>query len=193
VTEAELREHRRGLAVEAKAEAEKQADKDAWTFRSGAPMEFVDRGAVVSNREAQRAQIAEMVALRITGHTLKEIAEHCECSEDTVRRYLALAADTAERNDVGLLLDYHAVPLAVDNLITGLKAGDKQYTLKVLEGRGHLQKHTRGTQTTQAKGGFTFAWVGAPQTAPALPAGAIQGIERVDRSVVDAEVIDDDK
>jgi len=191
VTEEELREHNRQRAEAARAEAARQADKDAWSYGSGVPIEFVDRAVPVSNREAQRAQIAEMVAMRITGHTMKEIATTMGCCEDTVRRSLALAAQTAERNDVGELLDYHAVPLAVDNLITGLKNGNEKYTLKVLEGRGHFQKHTRGTQTNTAKGGFTFAWVGAPQAMPALPEGAIQGVARGE--TVDAEVIEDDK
>lgn len=191
MTEEELREYRRQQKAAAKDAEDRQADKDAWSFASGAPIEFVDRAVAVDNREARRAQIAEMVALRITGHTLKEIAEQVGCCEDTVRRSLALAAETAERNDVGVLLDYHAVPLAVDNLIAGLKNGNEKYTLKVLEGRGHFQKHTKGTQTATAKGGFTFAWVGAPQSAPALPEGAIQGVARGE--TVDAEVVEDDK
>lgn len=192
MTEEELRDHNRQRVEAARAEAARQADKDAWSYSSGAPIEFVDRRLAVDNREAQRAQIAEMVAMRISGHTMKEIAEAIGCCEDTVRRALAHAAQTAERNDVGELLDYHAVPLAVDNLIAGLKNGNEKYTLKVLEGRGHFQKHTRGVQTNTAKGGFTFAWVGAPQAMPALPDGAIQGVAR-GATVVDAEVVEDDK
>jgi hypothetical protein len=190
VTEAELKAHRKEQADLLRAEAERNADKVAWSIPT-ASIEVVDRGTAVNDRAAHRAWVAEMVALRLTGATIKEIAKEVQADEVTVRKYLALAAQTAERNDVGILLDHHAVPLAVDNLIEGLRAGDKQYTLKVLEGRGHFQKHSRGQTAVASRGTFQFEWKGAPQAMAALPEGSIQGIER--GQTIDAEVIEDDK
>jgi hypothetical protein len=190
VTEAELKAHRAERRSADAIAADLAEDQAAWSMNGDVAIELVDRHEALGRGDL-RALIAEMVALRITGHTLKEIATISGVGLNTVTRYLARAAEIAERNDVGTLLDYHAVPLAVDNLLEGLKNGDKQYTLKVLEGRGHLQKHTKGVVSGTMKGGLVFEWKGAPQSAPALPEGAIQGRARGE-SVVDAVVVEED-
>lgn len=190
MTEAELKAHRAVRRSADQIAADLADDRDAWGIEGDVAIEMVDRHEALGRGDL-RALIAEMVALRIAGYTMREIAEITATSICTVTRYLARASEVAERNDVGMLLDYHAVPLAVDNLIEGLRNGDKQYTLKVLEGRGHLQKHTKGVAVSTMKGGLIFEWKGAPQAAPALPDGAIQGRERGE-SVVDIVVVEDD-
>lgn len=191
MTADELKVHRQARRAADAIAADLAEDRAAWGLDGTMAIELVDRHEALGRGDL-RALIAEMVALRLAGHTIKEIAEITAVGKDAVTRYLARASEVAERNDVGMLLDYHAVPLAVDNLITGLRAGNEKYTLKVLEGRGHLQKHTRGVAVSTLKGGLIFEWKGAPQTAPALPEGAIQGLAR-GGDVIDAVVVEDDK
>jgi predicted transcriptional regulator len=191
VTEAELKAHRAERRSADAIAADLEADRDAWGMDGSVAIEIVERHEALARGDL-RNLIAEMVALRIAGHTIKEIGEITGVCRNSVGRYLARAAETAERNDVGMLLDYHAVPLAVDNLLEGLRNGNEKYTLKVLEGRGHFQKHTKGVVAGTMKGGLVFEWKGAPQSAPALPEGAIQGLARGE-TVVEAEVVEDDK
>lgn len=90
---------------------------------------------------------ARAVALRILGYSQKAIAEELVCSADSVRQWLMQARKRAELLDVGPLLDHVAMPLAVDNLIEGLQAGNERYTLATLQGRGAFSAHSKSENT----------------------------------------------
>jgi hypothetical protein len=93
---------------------------------------------------------ARAVALRILGWTQKEIAAELCVKPESVREWLMLARRRAELLDVGPLLDDVALPLAVDNLIDGLRSGNERFTLATLQGRGAFSSHTKQESHTTA-------------------------------------------
>lgn len=104
---------------------------------------------LLSDDEAAKA----CMALRLAGQTHREIAEELGATVFQVRRLLQQHAP--KRKLFEDIIDGRALPAALDNLIVGLEAGDKDYTLKTLEGRGLLVKHTH--QEGQApKSAFQF-------------------------------------
>lgn len=104
---------------------------------------------VMSDEDATKV----VTAMRIAGHTQREIALELGATEHQIRRLIRLGKDS--RKIFGDIIDGRAVPTAIDNLIAGLEAGDKDYTLKTLEGRGLLVKHSH--QDGQApKSAFQF-------------------------------------
>lgn len=104
---------------------------------------------VMSDEDAAKA----VMAMRLAGHTYREIAEELGCSQNQVRRLLMINAP--KRKVFEDIIDGRALPAAIDNLIVGLEAGDKDYTIKTLEGRGLLVKHSH--QEGQApKSAFQF-------------------------------------
>jgi hypothetical protein len=90
--------------------------------------------------------IQEALALRAQGFAVPEIAESLRVAPPTVVGWFAKhrrqLADTA----VDDALEQTAVPLATENLIHGLLAGDKDYTLETLKGRGKLRRYSQGEQ-----------------------------------------------
>jgi predicted transcriptional regulator len=103
----------------------------------------------MSDEEAAKA----VMALRLAGHTHKEIALEVGCSVSQVRRLLHLNAP--KRKVFEDIIDGRALPAALDNLIEGLEAGDKDYTIKTLEGRGLLVKHSHA-EGQAPKSAFQF-------------------------------------
>lgn len=92
-------------------------------------------------------RMAQVVALRVLGLSAPQIAEQLGIAVNTVNQHLYIARAKAKLSDVGPILDHHAVPMAVENLIAGLEEGDKDYTLEVLKGRGALRTHTHQAST----------------------------------------------
>ena len=104
---------------------------------------------LLGDDQAQKAALA----LRVSGYTIQEIAAELGSSISVVRRLLK--ASEPKRKVLEDLIDGRAVPAAIDNLITGLESGDKDYTLETLKGRGLLVKHSH--QDGQApKSAFQF-------------------------------------
>lgn len=104
---------------------------------------------ILPDEQAQKAALA----LRLSGYTISEIAAELGASVSIVRRLLK--ATEPKRKVLEDLIDGRAVPAAIDNLIVGLEAGDKDYTLETLKGRGLLVKHSH--QDGQApKSAFQF-------------------------------------
>lgn len=95
-----------------------------------------------SERDWQ-AVAAHAIAKRIAGYTVREIADDLHVSRDTVEQWFLEARRNAQLLDVGPLLDHVALPLAVDNLIDGLRAGNEEFTLKTLGGRGAFSAHSK--------------------------------------------------
>lgn len=124
--------------------------------------------------------VAQVVAYRILGYTTRTIAD-CLClSPQAVCHYLAEARERAQsKASIARLLDDHALPMAADNLIEGLKERDKEYTLATLKGRGAFTAHTKSEATkTETRLEVQVSMPpGADGTLPALD-GQIVGIPR---------------
>lgn len=123
------------------------------------------------------AAIKSVTALRLAGYTVAEIATETALTINQVRRLLV--ESKAKRQVFEDLIDGRAMPAAVDNLIAGLEAGDKDYTLETLKGRGVLVKHTH-QEGQAAKSAFQFnIVVEAPQDGQREPLlGAVVGEPR---------------
>lgn len=110
---------------------------------------------------------AAVLALRWEGYGPRETAEILGCSFDKVDAALLRMREAASIEDQLIRLDNLIVPLAVDNVARGVMNGDRQYTLKVLDGRGVFRTHK--SQETHVK--KTIAILKIQTTMPAHVAG----------------------
>jgi predicted transcriptional regulator len=85
--------------------------------------------------------IAACLGLRWQGFTPKETAEILGVSHQAVGSALATARKDATIGDQIDRIEKIGVPLAVDNAIRGVMDGDKEYSLRVLDGRGIFRNH----------------------------------------------------
>jgi hypothetical protein len=90
-----------------------------------------------AQRQLKQTQVA--LALYTEGASINEIASELGVSSQTIRGWFATHRRKVTSDQIDLDLDQIAVPLAKENLIHGLLAGDKDYTRDVLKGRGHLR------------------------------------------------------
>lgn len=111
---------------------------------------------------------AAVLALRWEGYGPRETAEILGCSFDKVDAALLRMREAATIEDQLIRLDNLIVPLAVDNVARGVMNGDRQYTLKVLDGRGVFRTHK--SQETHVK--KTIAILKVQTTMPAHISGA---------------------
>lgn len=81
------------------------------------------------------------LALRVAGWEIRDIAHHFGVTPTTITGWFTSHRRHVQIEDVNAQLDQIAVPLATENLIHGLLAGDKDYTLETLKGRGQLRRH----------------------------------------------------
>lgn len=88
-------------------------------------------------RRRKLTQIA--LGLYTEGKSVNEIAAELGVSTATVTGWFTTHRRETSVESIDLMLDQIAVPLAADNLVHGLLAGDKQYTLETLKGRGRLR------------------------------------------------------
>ena len=106
------------------------------------------RTAVARARPLTKAQrksrklTQEALALFTEGFTITEIAEEMGVNPGTVTGWMTKHRRAVKEGSIDAQLDDIAVPLAVENLTHGLLAGDKDYTLKTLEGRGVFKRHS---------------------------------------------------
>lgn len=84
----------------------------------------------------------EALALIAEGWSITDIAFKMNVQPATVTGWIVRHRRIMKVKDIDKMLDGVAAPLAAQNLIHGLLAGDKDYTLKTLEGRGHFRRHT---------------------------------------------------
>jgi DNA-binding CsgD family transcriptional regulator len=101
-------------------------------------------------------RMAEICADRMQGLTYREIAELRGLSVKTVGNLLYEARQRAHLRDVPDLLTHAALPLAVDNLVEGLREGDQKYTLATLKGLGAFAAHAKQEQNINANAGMTL-------------------------------------
>lgn len=96
-----------------------------------------------TQRNLRRAKLLGERAyiLQAGGMAIGDVADELGVSRTTLLRYMTLHRRDVEERTIDDKLDQIAVPLAADNLIHGLLAGDKDYTLETLKGRGKFRRH----------------------------------------------------
>ena len=92
----------------------------------------------------RRQLTQEALALRAQGQSVYEIATALRVKSSTITQWFAAHRRELAEGTIDRMLDDTAVPLAAENLIHGLIAGDKDYTLETLKGRGILKRHSEG-------------------------------------------------
>lgn len=103
-----------------------------------------------TRRRPTRAQVQRLrltqaaLSLRAEGFSVPEIAEHLQVAPSTVTGWFSIHRRDVAVMDIDRMLEEIAVPLATENLVHGLIAGDKAYTLEVLKGRGRLKRPKEG-------------------------------------------------
>ena len=95
-----------------------------------------------TRRRLALTQIA--LARRAEGASIQDIARELSVSPHTVTGWFVSHRRDCTGESIDALLDQIAVPLASENLIHGLLAGDKDYTLETLKGRGRFRRHAEG-------------------------------------------------
>jgi Sigma-70, region 4 len=122
--------------------------------------------------------VAAVLALRLEGFNVPQTADILGVSIGTVRVTLREARKDATIDSQLDRLDKVAVPLAVDNVIHGIEAGDKDYTRDVLTGRGVFRSfkssEVQVRRTTLELKVITVAPAGGG-VLPAVRPGAIVG------------------
>lgn len=93
---------------------------------------------------------AAVLALRWEGLSPADTAKVLGVSTASVDKALLRMRKMAAMDDQINRIDQIIVPLAVDNLARGVMDGDKQYTMKVLEGRGAFRTHKQ-VESTEKK------------------------------------------
>lgn len=144
-------------------------------------------------------QVAAVIALRVEGHSNREIARALGLkNERVVSRLVHMAKVKGGFSDVLDRVDGLAVPQAVENLIEGLRDGDKEYTLETLKGRGVFRQHSQvKSEGGAAPSNVMLVKIEMPQMPagslpPAVGAGQIVGQPRalsLPEPVVEAQVI----
>jgi AcrR family transcriptional regulator len=105
------------------------------------------RSAVRTGRADVRRRLhltQQALALRVQGLSMHEIGRALGVDPGTVTGWFATHRRTLAEGAIDAMLDEIAVPIAAENLVQGLLAGDKDYTLETLKGRGQLKRHTAG-------------------------------------------------
>lgn len=95
--------------------------------------------------------IAAVLALRYEGFTPKQTAELLGASPHQVTYALKQVRKDATIDEQIRRLDQVVVPLAVDNVARGVMEGDKEYTLRIMDGRGLFRNHASIKQDIKAE------------------------------------------
>jgi hypothetical protein len=144
-----------------------------------------------SRAVTQRRRELTLIALGqlAEGYTPAEIAENMGVNPATVTGWFTRFRYDVKKFDVDAMLDKLAVPLASQNLIHGLLAGDKDFTLETLKGRGQFRRYGEQQGTLKHEipplvVKFEFPTPSALPAAPdAQPPGAIVGTRAVPRAL----------
>lgn len=134
------------------------------------------------------------LALRVQGWDVVDIAAELGVAPQTVTGWFATHRRMVDEQQIDAMLDSIAVPLATDNLIHGLIAGDKDYTLETLKGRGKLRRHAEGDGKLPAalpELRIVFEAGGSPSADSTIAGGRILGAMALPK-LVDGTVVSRD-
>lgn len=156
----------------------------------------------MSRPEARRRILTQKALIMLSeGERMIDIAEMLGVTVGAITGWIARHKQKVRIADIDLRLDQIALPIATDNLIHGLLAGDKDYTLETLKGRGAFRRHSDANITLPETLPDLVVRFEAPPAAAgfgphdiamgrvvgkaALPAPATDG-EKTDQQVLDA-------
>lgn len=114
---------------------------------------LLDRMVQNPTKQTRKRRKLTQVALGLftSGMSVPDIADQLGVSPVTLARWFATHRQEALVEQIDTILDQTAVPLATSNLVAGLLAGDKDYTLETLKGRGKLKRHSEGDGKPQTE------------------------------------------
>jgi len=95
----------------------------------------------------RRLSTQKALALYGQGESIIDIAAALGVRPSTITGWMVRHRREIALADIDEQLDRIAVPLATENLIHGLLAGDKDYTLETLKGRGRFRRHVEDKST----------------------------------------------
>lgn len=157
----------------------------------------------VTKLEVQRRILVQKALISMAGgERMIDVAEDLGVTVSMLTGWISRHKIRLKQAEIDQRLDQIAVPLATDNLIHGLLAGDKDYTLETLKGRGKLRRFTNADETVHhdlptlhiqfeppaAAAGYTPEQIAMGRVVgrAALPVPATSG-ERLDAAVLAAE------
>lgn len=152
----------------------------------------------LSRRREKLTQIA--LALRAEGWSVGDIADRLGVTPGTITGWFTQHRRAVTLDEIDVMLDRIAIPLATENLIHGLLAGDKDYTLETLKGRGAFKRHAEGEGKTSTELPALQIIFESPTPAGPLPIGhtgkvlgalAIPKLETLDATPVHTETHSD--
>jgi hypothetical protein len=108
-------------------------------------------GAKLTKSAALGKLFRQAVALRLADWSIPDIAKELGLAPGVVTRLFTEYRQKVDQEEIAQRLDQTAIPLAVDNLVHGLLAGDKDYTLETLKGRGFFKRHSDGGDSGPAQ------------------------------------------
>lgn len=79
--------------------------------------------------------------MRMQNFSPRETAEILGCSYQQVTGALMTIRKNADTSAQLNRLDQIGIPLAVDNVLNGIRDGDKEFTLRLMDGRGMFRTH----------------------------------------------------
>ena len=132
--------------------------------------------------------LSTILALKMGGKmTMREIGVALNMSERHVRRMLAKGKRESNVERELERLDNEGLPMAVENVLEGLEAKDKDYTHEFLKGRGIYGKKVEQTNVgTPMVAGFVVRFEHTGTTVGEARAGAIAASPNL--KVIDGEV-----
>jgi hypothetical protein len=133
--------------------------------------------------------IAAVLGLRWQGFGPKESAEILGVSQQAVTGALTIARRDASIGDQIDRIEKVGVPLAVDNAIRGVMDGDKEYSLRVLDGRGVFRSHKSVESDIRVTKLEMSIKVDMPPGYDPLNAGGVRMGAVVGKSVIDAHAL----
>jgi len=124
------------------------------------------------------ALLATILALRMglkPKPTFRQIAEMLNMSERHVLRVVRRGRKSANVEREIARLDGEGMPMAVENVLEGLEAKDREYTLEFLKGRGVFSRKTEGAggQAASAPTGLIVQFIHEGSAPSEVRAGAI--------------------
>ena len=120
-----------------------KASTDSGSLRTAYSVPPASSEIRASTRDRLR-RTQQALALRASGYGVNEIAASMGVSAATITGWFVAHRRAVSLDEIDAMLDAVALPLAAENLVHGLLAGDKDYTLETLKGRGRFRKHSEG-------------------------------------------------
>lgn len=158
-----------------------------------APTPEPKAAATVSKSSARRLKLTQRaLAMRVAGSSVNDIAKALSVTPSTVVSWFTQHAREVNLDEINDKLDRIALPLATENLIHGLIAGDKDFTLETLKGRGAFRKHTEGEGKAPVELPELRISFEMPEQRPldaAVPIGVIIGQPQAPKSLPEISVV----